>query len=267
MLGKLFKYELRATSQILLPVYLFLLVLSGVCRLFLTLSAQYDTPSLDTFRDITTFLFFFSFALVSALSVLLMIYRFYKNLMTDEGYLMFTLPVTVDHIIWSKLLVTELWTAATVVVDAMALALSGTLDELSFKALWALVQEIWAMPELPHAHLIGWLIEAAVVLLLTPISSMLLYYASVAVGHSFANHKILLSFAFYFAFSVAVQIIWSFAGMYGLIFLGTEWIDASSFTPDLIHMLLVSGILSVLVLCTAFYLVTRLTLKKRLNLQ
>ncbi|MBO4853623.1 MAG: hypothetical protein J5482_00555 [Oscillospiraceae bacterium] len=267
MLGKLLKYELRATARILLPVYLLLMVLAGLCRLFLELSAQYDAPALGIFQNITSLLFFLSLAGVTALSVLLMIYRFYKNLMTDEGYLMFTLPVTVDQIIWSKLLVAELWTVVTVAVDFGAVALCGAMKDLSLTDLWAAVQEIWTTPGLPHGHLIGWLAECAVLLLLSPLSSMLMYYAAIAVGHSFPNHKILLSFAFYFAFSVGVQIVGSFASMYGLIALGSDWIITETFTPDIPHAFLISMICSSLVLCAAFYLTTRLTLKKRLNLQ
>ena len=268
MLGKLLKYELRATARILLPVYLLLLVLAGLCRMFLELSAQYDAPvTLAVFQNITSLLFFLSLAGVTALSVLLMIYRFYKNLMTDEGYLMFTLPVTVDQLIWSKLLVAELWTVATVAVDLGAVILSGALSNLSWADVTAFLQEIWSMPELSHGHLIGWLVEMVVMLLLSPMSSMLLYYAAIAVGHSFANHKILLSFAFYFVFNVGVQIIGSFAGLYGLLSLGTIGDSFDTFSPAIPHTFLVSMISSMLVLCAAFYLTTRLTLKKRLNLQ
>lgn len=267
MLGKLLKYELRATARILLPVYLLFLVLAGLCRMFLELSTRYDAPTLEVFRSISTLIFFLSVAGVSALSVLLMVYRFYKNLMTDEGYLMFTLPVTVDHLVWAKLLVAELWTVATVAMDAAAVAVSGTLRELSLSELWDVVRELWATPGAPHADLIGWLVEVAVLLLLSPLSSMLLYYAAIAVGHSFANHKILLSFVFYFAFTVGLQTVGSFGSLFGLIFVGDGWMESGSFPPALAHGFLLFMIGSSLAICVAFYLATRLTLKKRLNLQ
>ena len=50
-----------------------------------------------------------SIALVSMLiaaafviTLILTIQRFYKNLLTDEGYLMFTLPVSTGRLIWSQ---------------------------------------------------------------------------------------------------------------------------------------------------------------------
>ena len=53
-----------------------------------------------------------------------MVVRFRNNLMTDEGYLMFTLPVSVHQLLWSKLLVSMLWFIAVFCVDALALVLT-----------------------------------------------------------------------------------------------------------------------------------------------
>ena len=48
-----------------------------------------------------------------------MVYRFYKNLMTDEGYLMFTLPVSRSQLIWSKLIVSMAWGILSAVLAAL----------------------------------------------------------------------------------------------------------------------------------------------------
>ena len=42
--------------------------------------------------------------------------QFYRNLMTDEGYLTFTLPVKTSEILWSKLITAMLWTIISSVV-------------------------------------------------------------------------------------------------------------------------------------------------------
>ena len=54
------------------------------------------------------------------LTLVLMVYRFYKNLMTDEGYLMFTLPVSRSQLIWSKLMVALAWGVLSAVLAALA---------------------------------------------------------------------------------------------------------------------------------------------------
>ena len=45
-----------------------------------------------------------------------MLQRFYKNLLGDEGYIMFTLPASVHQHVWSKLIVSAVWFIATGVV-------------------------------------------------------------------------------------------------------------------------------------------------------
>ncbi len=62
----------------------------------------------------------------------LMLFRFYKNKYTDEGYLTFTLPVTSLQIYWSSLLNMLLWmviSTAVVVVMGIVIVLVGTAAE------------------------------------------------------------------------------------------------------------------------------------------
>mgnify|MGYP006988889638 CR=1 FL=1 len=50
-------------------------------------------------------------AIVAAvvMTVVLMVSRFYRNLLRNEGYLMFTLPVSAHALVWSKLIVSLVW--------------------------------------------------------------------------------------------------------------------------------------------------------------
>ena len=49
-------------------------------------------------------------------TMLITIQRFYKSLLGDEGYLMFTLPVRPWQLITSKLIVSALWSIVSCVV-------------------------------------------------------------------------------------------------------------------------------------------------------
>ena len=95
MLSKLLKYELRASGRILLPVYALLLASAGCCSLFYKLAADhpYRTGAASVLMGLLMMAFWIFVVATGAITALLMIYRFYKNYMTDEGYLMFTLPV------------------------------------------------------------------------------------------------------------------------------------------------------------------------------
>ena len=128
MLSKLLKYEFRATGRIMLPVYALLLVTAGGTSVTGSLMGRYpESTVLSIFRTLFMTLFAFTTFGVLLLTLVLMVYRFYKNLMTDEGYLMFTLPVSRSQLIWSKLIVSMAWGILSAVL-ARGKARSGSGD-------------------------------------------------------------------------------------------------------------------------------------------
>ena len=104
MLGKLFKYEVKATARIFLPLY-FVLIVFAIINSFMSFNA--DDFSLPQFITLTLYIFILVGMFVASLIV--MIQRFYKNLLSEEGYLMFTLPVKPYKHIISKLIVSVMW--------------------------------------------------------------------------------------------------------------------------------------------------------------
>ena len=121
MLSKLLRHEFRATGRIMLPVYALLLVSCGGCTLFGRLLGRYpESTVLSVVQTVFATLFGVTTFGMLLLTLVLMVYRFYKNLMTDEGYLMFTLPVSRSQLIWSKLLVALVWSVLSTVLAALA---------------------------------------------------------------------------------------------------------------------------------------------------
>ena len=85
MLSKLLKYEFRATGRIMLPVYALLLVSCGGCTLFGSLLGRYpESTVLSVVQTVFATLFGVTTFGMLLLTLVLMVYRFYKNLMTDE---------------------------------------------------------------------------------------------------------------------------------------------------------------------------------------
>ena len=107
MLGKLMKHEFRATARIMLPVMGAMVALALLANLSIRGLAGNlsDIPMLRIL--FVLIIIFFSVAVVATIvmSLVIMVSRFYRNLLKDEGYLMFTLPVSVHELIWSKLIV------------------------------------------------------------------------------------------------------------------------------------------------------------------
>lgn len=123
MLGKLMKHEFRYSLKLFCPIYIIYAVLAIVLKLMMTLS---DGP-LEEFAETIPFtmlsvmlvigfcLGMFALMLVAVFGNVL---RYHKNLYTDEGYLMNTLPVPSWNHIVCKLLSGLIWYAITCAVVA-----------------------------------------------------------------------------------------------------------------------------------------------------
>lgn len=121
MFAKLLKHEWKSSSRILGVLSLAALgvgVLGAVVmRIITTLETRPDaTGILSAILGVGLFFLFIAlFAYVAAVEIILL-YRFYKNKFTDEGYLTFTLPVNSHQIFLSSLLNILAWSAIAAVV-------------------------------------------------------------------------------------------------------------------------------------------------------
>ena len=93
MLRKLLKHEFRATGRIMLPLFGILLLVSVGANFSSRGMLNSDSSLLRTLGTIFIMLFIVGIFAVGIISFVLMINRFYKNLLQDEGYVMMTLPV------------------------------------------------------------------------------------------------------------------------------------------------------------------------------
>lgn len=272
MLSKLLKYEFRATGRIMLPVYALLLVTAGGTSVTGSLMGRYpESTVLSIFRTLFMTLFAFTTFGVLLLTLVLMVYRFYKNLMTDEGYLMFTLPVTTGQLIWSKMIVSAVWLLATAAMDVLSMFIS-VFDSAAWRDIFQLPGLLWQQLR-EYAGNLGLIpAEIVVLVLLAALVCFLKFYAAIALGYSFTNRKMLLSVAFFAAFSVAEQIAVS-AGLIGFASVGIprSWLRGAVGTMDYYaasaQLALGGAILAVVLYGAVYYAVTYLSLKKRLNLQ
>src|SRR5680860_1037839 len=88
MLSKLLKYEIKATGRIFLPLFLALLIFAGITRFISAVGPEkWATPAI-----LSMIIYIIIMVGMFVMTFLMMIQRFYKNLLSDEGYLMLTLP-------------------------------------------------------------------------------------------------------------------------------------------------------------------------------
>lgn len=141
MLGKLMKYELKACGRIFVPLYIAILVVAAIIGLFGN-TQSFQIPAILIF--VLTALFIG----LTVVTIVLIIQRFKKNLLEDEGYLMFTLPVSVKSLILSKYLTSLIYIILSVIVSILAfviiLLFGGNLDISIFvnSEFWSGISEI-----------------------------------------------------------------------------------------------------------------------------
>ncbi len=132
MLKKLLKYDIRYICKIFLLTIIGLFAtgiftggcFGGMIKVFESTTAAND-PEQTAFLVSTGILLYFlsiiGFVLIAALPsvcVIVLYYRFYRNLYTDQGYLSFTLPLKPTTHLHSKLIVS---TATTIILDVFVL--------------------------------------------------------------------------------------------------------------------------------------------------
>ena len=272
MLMKLMKHEFRATGRIMLPLYLVLLV-TAVGANFTTrglLSTQYRL------RDVLGVLLVTAFGVaivgVCAMSMVVMVQRFYKNLLQDEGYVMMTLPVSVHQQVWSKLLVSTVWFAATVVMVFLAccvMAFDLRFVGDFFRAVGQAFHGLLGEDPYLLANGAAMFVEFVVLCFLGCFALCLQFYAALAVGHSRPNHKMVWSVACFFLFQFVMQMLVSAVIIFG------DTVGLDYFLANSIHLSYMASMhvmMLFLIACTVlygavYYVVTTFFLKKRLNLE
>lgn len=267
MLGKLMKYECKACGRIFVPMWaiavgmsLLLLVVGSIVNAFAPAPAVGEMVS-----SITTGISTLMLVGLIILSVVVIIVRFYQNLIADEGYLSFTLPVTAARHIWSKLLTGLIFLAGSAVVIALSLMITGFGGFIDF---WStLFAQLGRIQD-------GWLFFFLMigVFLLAAVLSIFKLYSCMVIGSQFGRYRIIGSVLAYYVQGIAESIL--MLAVFLPVFL--PWLDNLSqvdvqlaegvLRPFVFLMLGVMAAIFV-VFSVAYFLISRWLLSKRLNLQ
>lgn len=261
MLGKLFKYEMKACARLLLPLYLVLITLSIMDRIILGLN--FFKGALAVLPVTITVLFILANVAIAVIASVIIIFRFYKNMVTDEGYLMFTLPVKPYQLINAKLIAGSLWIFISIIVIIAALLLDfGTLSRADL--FWDGVKQFW----IEYKGVFGnkgfiLILETIIALIIGIPSGILQVYASIAIGQLFSGHKILGSVVSYVVLNTMLQIITTIIMVVAGLTIGNDIDDYNA----LVYLIMPISIVIVLAFTTGFYLITNFIFKKKLNLE
>jgi hypothetical protein len=267
MLGKLMKYEIKATSRTLIPLYIALLAFAIINKIFIGTGLS---DRLKGFGSIPFILSIFGYgctmAAVFIVTFFVIIQRFYKNLLGDEGYLMNTLPVTTITNITSKLSIATFWTIISGIVAVLSIiimAFNPSGFARFFHEAFQAFSEGYSRFGI-QIYLV--IIEAIIAILIQFIKFITMIYASISIGHLFSKHRILSSFGAFIVLNLITAAISSAIGI-TFSFIGNSLKDTINFSFIAVHGLFGFIILFNLLFLIAYFIITNYILKNKLNLE
>lgn len=274
MLGKLLKHEFKATARTMLPMFGVVLVLSVLANLSFTRIADTDSGALDILFGLFIVAFFLGLFTMGVMSLVVMIQRFYKNVLGDEGYLTLTLPVNVHEILWSKLIVSFVWFLATGLIAVAAVFVAVftlTCTELgemfrNMPSFGDMLRLFFEKTDITPWQLTSITLQLAAMIILNSLTLCLHFYGAMALGHSFSNHKVLLSVVFFIAISFFFSFVTSMLGICtdGISLTVAE--ESGSAVIKSLQVMSLSSMIYTLIEGLILYLLTTYCLKHRLNL-
>lgn len=273
MLGKLIRYEFKATKKFMLLAYALLFVMSVILGIgsridfdiFMGNSVLAEIGGL--IGGILMLGFVLAYVAVNCAVFAGMFFfainRFRHNILGNEGYLMHTLPVRpCDHVI-AKTAVSTVWTFCSFIVATlsyMTLFFIAYGNEIS-----SAFSEISSEAILSGTDFSGgyrYMAESVIVVVVSVVAGYLQIYASMAMGYSNNANRALLSIAVY----IGINISWSIVeAILTLPLSGVS--QARLFSGDGVHMMLLVSFLSALLKSVACYYIATFFLAKKLNLQ
>jgi len=127
-IGKVFKYEMKHSSRILLPVYIAIVAIALITGLFIPLESDGNlnfnfSYNFDGNENVMTglagFFFFIYWVIIivaGVVTISVITKRFKNGLLGDEAYLNLSLPVTIGEHLWGRILMILTWAFISLVM-------------------------------------------------------------------------------------------------------------------------------------------------------
>lgn len=265
MLTKLISYELKSVARLFLPIYGLILAVSTILGLYLHNLILIEWTSGvggNLFFALLIAILISLYVALYVITIMMIIKRFNSNLLGDEGYLMMTLPVSVETILHSKWISAMVWFIASAIVSTISFFLVVLLSsEIGFADLMKIAHDI--------SHLLQ---EVPVTTILLVVANLFfgflfflfLVYSCMSVAHlaPFSKHKTIWAIVFYIVVSNVSGVLQIEISNKWTSTLTTTFIDT---IQALNHVFQVQLLFDVIGLAACF-LITQHILTKKLNL-
>lgn len=203
--------------------------------------------------------------------------HFYRSMYTDQGYLTHTLPVTPGQLMFSKVLVSSLWSmiiGVLVIVSVIALiaSLITTMISASGENPFAEIsmtdwQMVLDMLEMEMGFNLGGFIWVMIaMLLISPFSTIAIMFGSVTLGQLARNNKGLMGFVWYFVINMVIGIVMYVVEMLNMVGALTSTNPETELMNGLYINTLASTTVIMAVVAVILYLISIWINKKKINL-
>ena len=225
MFGKSLKYEFKAIARRVVPLFITVLALSVILgigfiidgRLLPDATADGEASVGEAIMNLGIFMTgLFIMIFVAGITVFVMtIQRFYQSFFTDEGYLTFTLPVTVNCHIMTKIVSMILWNLMGTVVTLVAylIMLGGT--EIGYGTVSSSYAELadelsYLMTSLSgiSGEYTGSIVLFVIYAILSYIFEILLIYFGISLGCMWSKkHRVIMSIVCIIGVNIVFSIV------------------------------------------------------------
>lgn len=275
MLVKLLKFELKAMSKVLLPLY------AVTVSFTITFSLLFNTSFIKTFLSdyfyditrISSISFYVSVIIaMEIVTFIVIVRRMYCNLLGDDGYLMNTIPVKASHNVLCKTISAAFWNIIATIIfctSVIVILYSNVSFQEILSGLTQVYSKVIEAKDILQGDFYLYIVEIIFYLILSEIAAILIIYASICIGHLF-KRKIIGSIG---AFIIIEVVMLGIATIIDYFILGTTSINDSSTINSIsqlkdsyYHLTLISSNLLYIFITIVCFNICNYIIDKKLNL-
>ena len=206
MLTNLIAFDLKNSARLLVPLHIALLIFTALGRIVLASPMLMQMP--DEIFALMVIFYVMMVIVVGVISSFYFIYWFYKNLFTDEGYLMHTLPVKSWQLVASKLTGLFFWQVIDGAIILLCIFILSTVDASFVRDIpyyisvftTSLAKDLGVNT---GSFVVIFLVTFAVQLLRRGLTA----FFCICVGQRFNKHRVLAAFIAYIILTCALSFV------------------------------------------------------------
>ncbi|MFC3749971.1 hypothetical protein [Paenibacillus sp. GCM10012306] len=265
MLKKLIKYDFKSTMRYMIPLYVIILLFTVLARLVTHVSGFEGLLGFIPIVIKLTYELMLAAAII--ITYILQAVRYYSHLVTDEGYLTFTLPTAIRNLTISKLVTAVSWNLATMLLVLTSIGIVFYSEE-NKRAFTAAVEELFQQGAGSGSgsglNTTMTILLVCIIFIITSLTIHLFIYTSIALGQVLmSKNRLAGTFVAGIVIYISIQLLMVVILLPIMFMLDLNTEDSGN------HMILLMAICALfqIFICVLMYKAVNHMFSKRLNLE